>query len=121
MRRFVMFGAFVLLACVVATLVAVVWVDRALAAVKDSPDVLCLTSKDRQKIKSGDYPLDGQDTLVAKAINFDKGVPSIAWWHLRGAAIHFTYVTFWSPSRRAEEFSDLFSEVKDCSQQPKLG
>ena len=120
MRRVAMFGVFVLLACVLATLVAIVWVDRALAAVKDSPDILCLTIKDRQKIKSGDFPLDRQDTLVAKAINFDQGVPRMAPWHLRGAAIHFTYVTFWSPGSRAEEFSQLVSEMKDCPPQPKL-
>ena len=121
MRRIAVVGGFVVLACAVATLSAVVWVDRALAAVKESPDILCLTTKDRHRIVSGDYPLGRQDTLVVKAINFDQGVPRMAWWHLRGAVIHFTYLTFWSPSRRGDEFNGLVSRMKDCPPQQTRG
>jgi len=118
MRRVAVFGGFVVLASAVAALAAVVWVDRALAAVKESPSTLCLTTEDRDKIASGDFPLGRRDTFVAQAINFHQGVPRMAWWHLRGAAIQLTYVTFWSPSRRTDEFNRLVSRLKDCPPQP---
>ncbi len=118
MRRIAMFGGFVVLACAVATLAMVVWVDRALAEVKETPNSLCLTAKDRDKIAAGHFPLSRRDTFVAKAINFHQGVPSMLWWHLRGAAIQLTYVTFWSPSTRADEFDRLVSRTRDCPPQP---
>ena len=114
MRRIAAVVGFIVLVCAVVTLAAVVCVDRALAAVKRTPDPFCLTTKDRDKIIAGNFPLDRQDTFVARAINFDQGVPRMAWWHVRGAAIHLTYVTFWSPGTRAEEFRGLVSRMKDC-------
>jgi hypothetical protein len=112
-RRFVIVGGFVVLACAVTAVTAVVWVDRALARV--GPDnTLCLAAKDHQRIATGNYPLDQQDVLVSKAMNFDQGVAGMTWWHLRGAAIHVTYVTFWSPSSRTKEFSRIASRLKDC-------
>ncbi len=73
-----------------------------------------MTTKDREKIASGDFPSALQDTFVARAINFNQGVPRMAWWHLRGATIQLTYVTFWSPSKRADEFASLISRMPDC-------
>lgn len=116
MRRIAMVAVFIVVACTVGALIAVVWVDRALAGVKESPDTLCLTTRDREAIISGDFPLDRQDKLVVTAINFDQGVPRMGWWHLRGAAIHLTYVTFWSPSTRTDAFSRIASRLKDCPQ-----
>ena len=121
MRRIAAVGGFVVLVCAVATLVAVVWVNRALAAAIENPSPLCQTTEDRHRIVSGDFPLGRQDTLVVKAINFDQGVPRMAWWHLRGAAIHLTYVTFWSPSRRVAEFHGLALRMKDCPPQQGRG
>jgi hypothetical protein len=118
MRRIAAFGGFLVLACAVATLATIVWVDRALAAAKDSPNSLCLTARDRDKIAAGHFPSNRRDTFVAKAINFHQGVPkSMLWWHGREAAIQLTYVTFWSPSRRADEFNRLVSRMRDCSPQ----
>jgi hypothetical protein len=121
MRGIAVFGGFVALACGATALAAVVWVDRALAAVKESPNSLCVTAKDRDEIAAGAFPLSRQDTFVAKAINFHQGVPRMLWWHIRGAAIQLTYVTFWSPSRRADEFNRLVSRMRDCSPQPGSG
>lgn len=115
MGRFALVGSLVVGVCAVGSLAAVVWVDRALAAVQISPNKLCMTSEDREKIASGDFPMVFQDTFVAKAINFDQGVPRMAWWHLRGATIRLTYVTFWSPSERADEFIRLTSRMPDCA------
>ena len=113
-RRIARSAAVLALFCAVAVIALIAWVDRALAATLRQPLVLCLTVKDRQKIASGSFPEDRRDVLVTKAINFRLGVPTMIWWHLRGAAIHLTYVTFWSPARRLQTFSDLTSAMRNC-------
>jgi hypothetical protein len=112
-RRFVIVGGSVVLACAVSAASAAVWVDRALARVGPN-STLCLTAKDRQRVVTGNFPPDQQDVLIAKAINFDQGVAGVSWWQLRGLVIHRTYVTFWSPSSRTKEFSRTASRLKDC-------
>jgi hypothetical protein len=115
MRLFALIGGLLVLACAVVALGAFVWVDRALAAVQArGSGVLCLTMTERQKISAGEFPQDQRDVLVAKAINFDQGVPAKLWWHLRGAAIEAAYVTFWSRSQRDSEFEHLASNTRDC-------
>lgn len=119
-RRFAKVGAFVALACAVGVLAGVVWVDRALAAVHSKAGTICLTSKDRNDIAAGKFTKSKQDTLVAKAINFDQGRTRMSWWHLRSAAIHVTYVTFWSPGRRRREFDLMTSRMRDCPEWPTM-
>jgi hypothetical protein len=98
----------------VAVLVAVMWVDRALADTLQNPTVLCLTQKDKDWIVAGTYPSNRQDTLVAKAVNFHRGVPTMIWWRLRGATIQLTYGTFWSRTERTAVFRKLTSKMRDC-------
>ena len=74
-----------------------------------------MNQKDRAKIAAGKFPADRRDYLVSKSLNFNQGVPrSMAWWHLRGAAIQLTYVSFWSRGKRDEQFNRLASEMRDC-------
>jgi hypothetical protein len=114
MRRLALIAAFVVVACAVLALGAVLFVDRALAAAPRTRNV-CLNIGDRERIASAGLSKEKQDALVTKSLNFDQGVPrSMAWWHLRGAAIHATYVTFWSSERRSREFKRIVSEMADC-------
>lgn len=114
MRRLGLIAAFVALVCAAATVGAVLFVDRALAAPPRTHN-LCLDKNVREKIASGRSSEEGQDALVTKSLNFDQGVlRSKVWWHLRGAAIHATYVTFWSSERRTREFNRLAAEMRDC-------
>lgn len=114
MRRITLIAGIIAVVCVAGMSAAVVWVDRALAAVPRSK-VLCMNQRDREKIAAGKFPSDRRDYLVSKSINFDQGVPrSMAWWHLRGAAIQFTYVSFWSRGKRDELFNRLASGMRDC-------
>jgi len=114
MRRVTLIAGIVVVVCAAGMFTVVVWVDRALAAVPHS-QVLCMNQKDRQKIAAGTFPSDRRDYLVSKALNFDQGVPrSMSWWHLRGAAIQLTYVSFWSRGKRDEQFNRLASGMRDC-------
>ena len=101
-------------ASALAIVADVVWVDRALAEMLRHPD-MCLTKRDRELITRREFPADRQDRFVTKTINFHQGVPGISWWHLRGMAIHLTYVTFWSREARSEVFVELTSRMRDCS------
>ena len=56
----------------------------------------------------------------AKAINFNQGRTRMAWWHLRGAATHITYVTFWSSNRRERAFAQLTSRMRDCPRRARV-
>lgn len=116
MRRTALIGGLLLLAVAAGTLGAVVWVDRALAAVQaGAPGPLCLSVRDRQKITKGTFPREQRDIFVAKAINSDQGEPGkISWWHLRGATIQAVYIAFWSRGQRDSEFKTLASKSRDC-------
>lgn len=115
MRRSALIGGLLVLTFAAAALGAFVWVDRALATVQArGSGVLCLTMRDRQKIRAGKFPPDQRDLFVAKAINFDQGVPPMLLWHLRGATIQAVYIAFWSRSRRDSEFENLASKSRDC-------
>lgn len=114
MRRLAIILGIVAIPCLMGMLSAAVWVDRALAAAPRS-HVLCMTQTDREKISTGRFPPNRRDYFVSKSLNFDQGVPhSMAWWHLRGAAIQLTYVSFWSASKRTEIFNLLASEMRNC-------
>ena len=114
MRRLASTAGIVAVVCAAGVLAMVVWVDRALAAAPRS-QVLCMAPKDREKIATGKFPSDRRDYFVSKSLNFDQGVPhDMAWWHVRGAAIHLTYVSFWSASKRSEIFNRLASGMPDC-------
>ena len=115
MRRLAYIVGIVAIIWAAGTLAMIVWVDRALAAAPRS-QVLCMAPRDREKIATGKFPSNRRDYLVSKSLNFDQGVPhSMAWWHLRGAAIQLTYVSFWSASKRSEMFDRLASQMRDCS------
>jgi len=114
MRRITLIAGIIVVVCATGVFAAVVWVDRALAAVPRS-QVLCMNPKDREKIVAGRFPSDRRDYLVSKSLNFDQGVPrSMAWWHLGGAAIQLTYVSFWSRGKRDEQFNRLASGMRNC-------
>ena len=115
MRRIALIAGLLALGCALAGVTAFVWVGRALAVVQArGSSALCLTPKDRQKIDARAFPQDRRDLIVSKAINFNQGRSQMLWWHLRGATIHATYVTFWSPSQRDGEFQRLASKLRDC-------
>ena len=114
MRRALLALGVVAAICSVGILAAVMWVDQALAAAPRS-QVLCMTRTDREIIRAGKFPSNRRDYFVSKSLNFDQGVPrSMAWWHLRGATIQLTYVSFWSASKRNEIFNRLASRMPDC-------
>ena len=120
MRPAIKIGIFVALAVAIAVLMGIVWTDRALAAMQSNATPICLTGKDRRDIAGDKFGRDKQDRLVAKAINFNQGRTRMAWWHLRGAATHITYVTFWSSNRRERAFAQLTSRMRDCSRRTRV-
>jgi hypothetical protein len=70
---------------------------------------------DRQKSFMSEFPLDRRDQFVSRLLNFGEGVPrSKAWWHLRGVAIQWTYVSFWPERQRDEKFKQIVSKMRDC-------
>ena len=102
-------------ALLLTSVFAVLWVDRALANV-GQPSPLCMAQSDRERIAAGTFWPDRRDYLITKSLNFQQGVPrNMIWWHLRGAAIHLTYVTFWSSGKRNEIFDQVTSRMRDCS------
>jgi hypothetical protein len=114
MRRIAFTLGIVAILCLAGVLAAVFWVDRALAAAPRS-HLLCMARTDREKIATGKFPSDRRDYFVSRSINFDQGVPrTMAWWHLRGAAIQLTYVSFWSAGKRSEIFNRLASQMRNC-------
>jgi hypothetical protein len=115
MRRFGVIAASVALVCAALMAGAVVFVDRALA---DAPRThqLCFDKGDPERIASGRMTAEDRDAIVTKSLNFDQGAPqSRAWWHLRGAAIHLTYVTFWTSESRTRIFNRMASELRGCA------
>ena len=93
---------------------AVLWVDRALANI-GQPSPVCLAESDRKRIAVGTFWPDRRDSLITKSLNFQQGVPkTMLWWHLRGAAIHLTYVTFWSSGKRNEIFKQVTATMRVC-------
>jgi hypothetical protein len=113
MRRVgIAIGVIVLLCCALA-LSSWVWVSRAVAQVE--PSTICLSQRHRSQIEDRTFPPRQQDIIVTKTMNFNKGEgASRWWWHLRGAAIHWTYLAFWQRGERAIIFDRLAAQMKTC-------
>jgi hypothetical protein len=113
MRRAVIATGLIALLCVTLALSSFLWVSRAVDRIDPWPT--CLSERDRHQWAVGNFPAAQQDRIVAMVINFQQGVPrSHLWWHLRGAVIHRTYLTFWSRDERALIFARLAPRMRAC-------
>jgi len=93
-------------------LAMVIWIDRNLATPRRH--VMCMSQTDRQKIDADKFASHRRDIVVSNSLNRDQGVPRFRlWWALRGAAIHYTYVTLWPRDQRDALFNQLTSEMRD--------
>lgn len=103
----------VLLLGLLATGGVLFWVSDAVANIK--PSSVCLSERTRASVERGTFPLDQQDIVVTNTIRFrgESRGPSL-WWHLKGAAIHYSYVTFWSTADRQQVFNQLAPQLRTC-------
>ena len=120
MRRAAVAIGMVTTGCIMALLITVLWVDRALAEVQEKTSMICLTPRYRAQIEDGTLPSSQRDLLVAKSINFQKGSTTTLIWPLRGALILWTYTVFWPRTERDQIFSRTASRMIDCPRNDRM-
>lgn len=102
-----------LLLGLLATGLMLFWVSEAVANIM--PSSICLSERTRAYIARGTLPVDQQDSVVTKTVQFrtESRGPSV-WWHLKVAAIYYSYVTFWSEEDRKQIFNKLAPQLRTC-------
>jgi len=122
MRWIAIAAGVLLLAGAASTGGAVLWVSDGLRTMERDPAPECITPRDAARLKAGGFSADRQDGWVASALNFQMGTrsPPSLWWHLRGAAINWTYRTFWSDASRKAIFERFVARKRPCNFGPGL-